>query len=80
MKTVGVTPQFYIRVRRFNEAIRLMDTGKFEKLSEIAYALNFYDQSHFIRDFKQFSGITPRGIYQKVEQFFRDQVGASYLV
>ncbi|MGF9914018.1 hypothetical protein ABEX47_31630 [Paenibacillus ehimensis] len=32
MQTVGVTPQFYIRVKRFNEAIRLMDTGEYERL------------------------------------------------
>lgn len=35
MQTVGVSPQFYIRVKRFNEAIRLMDTGKYERLSDV---------------------------------------------
>lgn len=78
LQTVGVTPQFYIRVKRFNEAIRLMDTGEYERLSDVAYALNFYDQSHFIRDIKQFSGITPKNISQKVNQFHYDQIGASY--
>ncbi|WP_274653719.1 helix-turn-helix domain-containing protein [Paenibacillus humicola] len=77
MQTVGVTPQFYIRVKRFNEAIRLMDTGKYVRLSDVAYALNFHDQSHFIRDIKQFSGITPKRISQKVNQFHHDQIGAS---
>lgn len=79
VQTVGVTPQFYIRVRRFNESIRLMDTGQYERLSDVAHALNFHDQSHFIRDIKQFSGITPRSIYQKVNEFHHDQIGASYL-
>jgi AraC-like DNA-binding protein len=78
VQTVGVAPQFYIRVKRFNEAIKLMDTGEYERLSDVAYALNFHDQSHFIRDIKQFSGITPRNISQKVNQFHHDQIGASY--
>lgn len=72
--------QFYIRVKRFNEAMRLMDTGQYERLSDVAHALNFHDQSHFIRDIKAFSGITPKNISQKVNSFHHDQIGSSYLV
>jgi AraC-type DNA-binding domain-containing proteins len=79
MRTVGVTPQFYIRVRRFNESVRLMDTKRYERLGDVAHALNYHDQSHFIRDIKQFSGITPRSISQKVSEFHLDRIGASYL-
>lgn len=79
MRTVGVTPQFYIRVRRFNESVRLMDTGQYERLGDVAQALNYHDPSHFIRDIKQFSGITPRSISQKVNEFHLDRIGASYL-
>jgi AraC-like DNA-binding protein len=77
-QTVGLSPQSYIRVKRFNEAIRLMKTGQYERLTDIAYALNFHDQSHFIRDIKVFSGITPRDISQKVENF-HEQGGFSYV-
>ncbi len=79
IQTVGLPPQFYIRVKRFNEAINMMDSGKYERLSDIAQALNFYDQSHFIRDIKEFSGITPKSISQKANQFHYDEIGASYL-
>jgi AraC-like DNA-binding protein len=78
-RAVGVSPQFYIRVRRINEAMRLMDTGQYERLTDVAQALNFHDQSHFIRDIKAFSGITPKSITQKVNDFHRDQVGSSYM-
>lgn len=77
-QTVGVAPQAYIRVKRFNEAVRLMKAGKFERLTDIAYALNFHDQSHFIHEVRAFSGITPKRIVQKA-QGFHDQVGFSYL-
>lgn len=68
-QTVGLSPQFYIRVKRFNEAVRLMKTRRFERLTDVAHALNFYDQSHFIRDIKAFSGVTPKSLSQKVNHF-----------
>lgn len=36
--------------------------GRFRSLTDIAYSLGYFDQSHFIRDFKLFSGVNP-GIY-----------------
>jgi AraC-like DNA-binding protein len=71
-QAVGLTPQFYIRVKRFNAAIRMMKTHPFEKLTDVAYALHYYDQSHFIRDIKAFSGTTPKQLFQKVD-FHADQ-------
>jgi AraC-like DNA-binding protein len=75
---VGLSPQSYIRVKRFNEAIRLMKTGQYAKLTDIVYALNFHDQSHFIREVKAFSGITPKSISQKAENF-DERGGFSYI-
>lgn len=80
VQNVGVSPQFFIRVKRFNEAMRLIDSGQYERLSDVAYALNYFDQSHFIRDIKAFSGITPKSISQKVNDFHHDQIGSSYLI
>ncbi|MDF2942289.1 MAG: helix-turn-helix protein [Herbinix sp.] len=79
IQTVGITPQFYIRVKRFNEAMRRIDSGQYECLSDVAYSLNYFDQSHFIRDIKVFSGITPKSISQKVNELHHDLIGTSYL-
>ena len=79
VRAAGIPPQYYIRVKRFNEAMKLIDTGKYETLADVAYALGFFDQSHFIRDIKEFSGITPTSISEKVNDFHSDQVGSSYL-
>lgn len=73
-QTVGISPQFYIRVKRFNEAIKLMKSGQYNRLTDVANALSFYDQSHFIRDIKEFSGITPKGLFQK-DDFHHDPGG-----
>ena len=78
-QTVGLSPQVYIRVKRFNEAIRLMKSGQLERLIDVAYALNFSDQSHFIRDIRAFSGMTPRSLSQRVDDFYHDQTGYSFI-
>jgi len=78
-QTVGVTPQAYIRVKRFNEAIRLMKSGQYAMLSDIAYALNYYDQSHFVRDIKAFSGLTPGNLSRQGDDFYHGQTGYSYI-
>ena len=78
-QTVGIAPQAYIRVRRFNEALRLMKSRQYGTLTEIAHALNFHDQSHFIRDIKTFTGVTPKSLAQKVDDFFYNQAGYSYI-
>jgi AraC-like DNA-binding protein len=77
-QTVGLSPQVYIRVARFNEAIRLIKTGRYEKLTDIAHALCYYDQSHFIRDIKTFSGLTPKELSLKTGDSYHDQLGYSY--
>ena len=76
-QTVGLSPQVYIRVKRFNEAIRLIKTRQFERLTDVAYALNFSDQSHFIRDIKAFAGMTPKSLAQQVDDFLHEQAGYS---
>lgn len=78
-QTVGISPLAYIRVRRFNEAIRLMKSGQYVTLTEVAYALNFHDQSHFIREIKTFTGISPKSLSQKAADFFQNQSGYSYV-
>lgn len=59
LQAVGFTPSYYKRVVRFEEALLRVQNNQFETLSDIAYDLNYSDQSHFNREFKQFSGLTP---------------------
>jgi len=78
-QAVGLPPQVYLRVKRFNAAIRLIKTRRFERLTDVAAALNFTDQSHFIRDFKAFCGMSPTSLAQKVDDFYHDQTGYSFV-
>jgi AraC-like DNA-binding protein len=75
---VGIPAQTYIRVKRVNKAIYLMSTGKYERLVDVVTELNFYDQSHFIRDIKALSWLSPKSLTQQVKDFQLDQTGYSY--
>ena len=78
-ETVGLSPLSYIRVRRFNEAMRLIKSGRYNTLTDVAYALNFHDQSHFIREVKAFTGVTPKSLSQRADDFIHNQAGYSYV-
>jgi AraC-like DNA-binding protein len=78
-QAVGVPPQAYIRVRRFNAAVRLIKAGQYRRLTDIAYALNYYDQSHLIRDVSALSGLTPSALARRVDDTYHAEVGYSYL-
>lgn len=56
---VGLTPKLYSRVQRFQHAARLMAAGACHGLAEVALAAGYYDQAHFTREFRAFSGLTP---------------------
>lgn len=56
----GVSSETYIRIAKFQWAIHLMINRPCDKLSDIGYELNYADQSHFSREFKLFSGFTPK--------------------
>ena len=58
-KRVGLTPKTYIRYTRFQHAVEKLKSGRKTGLTDIAYDCGYYDQSHFIKDFKQFFGETP---------------------
>lgn len=56
-KLVGASPKKIATIVRFNAVLR--DIDKQKSLTEICYGNNFFDQAHFIRDFRQFTGSTP---------------------
>jgi AraC-like DNA-binding protein len=58
-ENVGVTPKEFLRVIRFQKAIQQIENQISVDWSQIAFDCGFYDQSHFIADFKRFSGFTP---------------------
>ena len=58
LQCTGVTPKLYSKINRFQHSLKLI-TKKEASLTSIAYDCGYFDQSHFIREFKSFTGFTP---------------------
>jgi AraC-like DNA-binding protein len=56
---VGISPRLYKRICQFNKAFWVVNHRRFNKLSDVAYANDFADQSHFTRTFREFTNLTP---------------------
>lgn len=56
-KLVGTSPKKFASIVRFNTV--LDNLGNTKSLTDICYEHNFFDQAHFIKDFKQYTGDTP---------------------
>lgn len=56
---VGMTPKRYCRVRRFRTALRFIEGQAEVDWALTAHACGYFDQSHFIRDFRAFTGVPP---------------------
>lgn len=56
---IGVNPSHFIQITRFNEIIRRFRIQGDAKMIDIAYDLNFYDQSHFNSVVRKFANCSP---------------------
>jgi AraC-like DNA-binding protein len=56
---VGLTPKLFCRVLRFQQVREYVDQATTLNWGQVALACNYCDQSHLIRDFQKFSGLTP---------------------
>ena len=62
---VGLTPKGFLKVIRFQKAIEEIHTIKGQDWTSVALESGYYDQAHFINDFKAFSGFTPKQYSQQ---------------
>ncbi|MHC0440199.1 helix-turn-helix domain-containing protein [Flavobacterium sp. 3-210] len=58
LANIGISPVAYTSVVRFNKSLQLVLNTP-QSLTEIAYDCGYYDQAHFIKEFRKFTGITP---------------------
>lgn len=64
---MSISPKKYAKIIRFQKAIRkgVQSTD----LMDIAISLGYYDQSHFIKEFKSFTGYTPSSYFKSDENY-----------
>lgn len=60
VKQIGLSPKQLSKVIRLQATLQMLLNQTTETLTDIAYENEYYDQAHFIKDFKEFTGITPK--------------------
>ena len=67
---VGMNPKEYSRIVRLQKALALLHQKRNDiNHAQIAYASGYADQSHYIREFKRFSGYTPHSLLKITEPY-----------
>ena len=56
---IGISPRLLANIAQFQASLRQLRSGKYRHLSDVAYDNGYADQSHFIRSFKKFTGLSP---------------------
>ncbi|GAA3521395.1 helix-turn-helix domain-containing protein [Aquimarina addita] len=59
-KQIGVSPKQLGKVIRLQTALKMLLTPKSDNLTDIAYKSKYFDQAHFIKDFREFTGTNPK--------------------
>jgi len=63
--SVGLSPRLFTRIIRFNKALNLIADRNFSSFTCVAHTGGFYDQAHFIKDFKEFTGLNPKQYFSE---------------
>ena len=69
-KYVGLSPKYLLRIFRFNQMLNKINRQEKLIWTDVAYQNGFADQSHFIKEFRHFSGFNPK---EFIAQGFGDE-------
>ena len=61
--TIGLSPKQLSKTIRLQATLKMLLNKKITSLTALAYENEYYDQSHFIKDFKELTGFTPKEFY-----------------
>ncbi|OPC36888.1 AraC family transcriptional regulator [Elizabethkingia miricola] len=67
---IGISPKAFSNIIRLHRFLRLLSHPNESDLSmtSLGYAANYFDQSHLIREFKKYTGITPKQYMDKTQK------------
>lgn len=61
MEREGISPKLYARIARFEYAMKRKNAQPTKDWLSVALELGYYDYQHLVRDFKEFTSLTPNG-------------------
>lgn len=59
---IGISPKEFARVTKFIHSLNVLKSYPRMSLTQIAYESGYYDQAHFIHDYQEFAGYSPRNL------------------
>ncbi|WP_247237429.1 helix-turn-helix domain-containing protein [Telluribacter sp. SYSU D00476] len=65
VERMGVSPKFYSRIVQFDNAVKMKNAHPEKDWLSIALDLGYYDYQHLVRDFREFTHLTPSAFYQQ---------------
>jgi AraC-like DNA-binding protein len=68
-KYIGATPKQFLKTVRFQHALHLKGRFQNMNITDLAYECAYFDQSHFINEFKLQTGYTPKKYFGSNESF-----------
>ncbi len=82
LEKMGFSPKTLCKIIQFQRALKYLNYGAPEKMTDAAVMLGYYDQSHFIRDFSRFAGTTPKKYLKMVQgrQYAAHIIDTEYLL
>ena len=67
VENIGISPKQYLKIIRFQSAIFHKQQNNNLNMTELSYESGYFDQSHFINDFKSLCGLTPKQYFAENE-------------
>ena len=72
---LGVSPKYYLDLIRFNHMIRLLRSSPKHDWNKIVLECGFYDHPHLIRQFKKFTGSSPKLLMEQDNELIEFLLG-----
>jgi AraC-like DNA-binding protein len=74
-KHLGVSPVVYRKVARFRHSLQnKLFENEFNRMTDLAYRSNFYDQAYFNKIYRQLTGLNPQRFFSDINQLADDQL------
>jgi AraC-like DNA-binding protein len=63
---LGMPAKMYARIARFHKAYKMLESSPVISWADLTYEVGYYDQTHFIKDFKEFAKLTPTLLHKEL--------------
>lgn len=69
---IGINAKLFSRLVRINNSIKMFKNFDYKNCLDMTQLLGYFDQAHFIHDFKQICGITPNSFLENMSDFYNE--------